>query len=68
MAKFMHPDGIDIPSDLDELDPNYDDYARAAEARREGEPSQVYELRGVLQHRGPSAYHGHYESQVYDVT
>ncbi|CAE6449091.1 unnamed protein product [Rhizoctonia solani] len=27
-----------------------------------------YELRGVLLHRGPSAYHGHYEAQVFDVT
>lgn len=28
----------------------------------------VYELRGVLLHKGPSAYHGHYEAQVFDVT
>ncbi|KAH7340859.1 hypothetical protein B0J17DRAFT_653080 [Rhizoctonia solani] len=27
-----------------------------------------YDLRGVLLHRGPSAYHGHYEAQVFDVT
>lgn len=27
----------------------------------------VYELRGVLLHKGASAYHGHYEAQVYDV-
>jgi hypothetical protein len=26
-----------------------------------------YDLRGVLLHRGPSAYHGHYEAQVFDV-
>ena len=26
----------------------------------------VYELRGVLLHKGASAYHGHYEAQVYD--
>ncbi|KII88369.1 hypothetical protein PLICRDRAFT_92113 [Plicaturopsis crispa FD-325 SS-3] len=26
-----------------------------------------YELRGVLLHKGSSAYHGHYEAQVYDV-
>ncbi|KAG8775867.1 hypothetical protein FRC16_004706, partial [Serendipita sp. 398] len=25
----------------------------------------VYELRGVLLHKGASAYHGHYEAQVY---
>ncbi|KAG7092641.1 hypothetical protein E1B28_008981 [Marasmius oreades] len=29
-------------------------------------PSNVYELRGILLHKGPSAYHGHYEAQVYD--
>ncbi|QRW14456.1 ubiquitin carboxyl-terminal hydrolase [Ceratobasidium sp. AG-Ba] len=27
-----------------------------------------YDLRGVLLHRGASAYHGHYEAQVFDVT
>ncbi|KAG9126666.1 hypothetical protein FRC07_002539 [Ceratobasidium sp. 392] len=27
-----------------------------------------YDLRGVLLHRGSSAYHGHYEAQVFDVT
>lgn len=33
---------------------------------REG-GSQTYELRGVLLHKGPSAYHGHYEAQVFDT-
>ncbi|KAL5489782.1 hypothetical protein ACEPAI_4614 [Sanghuangporus weigelae] len=28
--------------------------------------SEIYELRGVLLHKGPSAYHGHYEAQVYN--
>jgi Ubiquitin carboxyl-terminal hydrolase len=27
----------------------------------------MYELRGVLLHKGSSAYHGHYEAQVFDV-
>ncbi|CAE7168504.1 unnamed protein product [Rhizoctonia solani] len=27
-----------------------------------------YDLRGILLHRGSSAYHGHYEAQVFDVT
>uniref|UniRef100_A0A0W0FLB1 ubiquitinyl hydrolase 1 n=1 Tax=Moniliophthora roreri TaxID=221103 RepID=A0A0W0FLB1_MONRR len=27
---------------------------------------EIYELRGILLHKGPSAYHGHYEAQVYD--
>lgn len=26
----------------------------------------VYELRGILLHKGSSAYHGHYEAQVHD--
>lgn len=29
---------------------------------------EVYELRGVLLHKGQSAYHGHYEAQVYSQT
>ncbi|KAL7283349.1 hypothetical protein ACG7TL_002778 [Trametes sanguinea] len=31
------------------------------------ESKNLYELRGVLLHKGPSAYHGHYEAQVFDV-
>ena len=31
------------------------------------ESSNLYELRGVLVHKGTSAYHGHYEAQVFDV-
>ncbi|EPT06051.1 hypothetical protein FOMPIDRAFT_1034036 [Fomitopsis schrenkii] len=27
----------------------------------------VYQLRGILLHKGASAYHGHYEAQVFDV-
>ena len=27
----------------------------------------MYDLRGVLLHKGVSAYHGHYEAQVFDV-
>ncbi|KAL1744566.1 hypothetical protein HDZ31DRAFT_38456 [Schizophyllum fasciatum] len=30
-------------------------------------PSNIYDLRGVLLHKGSSAYHGHYEAQVYDT-
>lgn len=26
----------------------------------------MYELRGVLLHKGASAYHGHYEAQVFN--
>jgi ubiquitin carboxyl-terminal hydrolase 48 len=27
----------------------------------------TYELKGVLVHKGSSAYHGHYEAMVFDV-
>lgn len=29
---------------------------------------ETYELRGVLLHKGPSAYHGHYMAKVFDVS
>lgn len=29
--------------------------------------TNLYELRGVLLHKGLSAYHGHYEAQVLDT-
>ncbi|KAF8511943.1 cysteine proteinase [Hysterangium stoloniferum] len=32
------------------------------------DPNLIYDLRGVLLHKGASAYHGHYEAQVFDVT
>jgi uncharacterized UBP type Zn finger protein len=28
----------------------------------------IYELKGVLIHKGSSAYHGHYEAMVFDAT
>ncbi|KAF9218284.1 cysteine proteinase, partial [Gyrodon lividus] len=34
---------------------------------REESTGNVYELRGVLLHKGTSAYHGHYEAQVFDT-
>ena len=34
----------------------------------EGSCDESYHLRGILLHKGPSAYHGHYEAQVYDRT
>ena len=32
-----------------------------------GGEETIYELRGILLHKGNSAYHGHYEAQVYDT-
>lgn len=38
-------------------------------ALSQSKPSScMYELRGVLLHKGTSAYHGHYEAQAYDMT
>ncbi|KAH7913760.1 hypothetical protein BJ138DRAFT_1145448 [Hygrophoropsis aurantiaca] len=42
--------------------------ARKAATNNPSEAKHVYELRGVLLHKGPSAYHGHYEAQVFDTT
>jgi ubiquitin carboxyl-terminal hydrolase 48 len=33
----------------------------------QGGESNLYELAGILLHKGASAYHGHYEAQVYDT-
>jgi len=33
----------------------------------EKEEDNVYELVGILLHKGMSAYRGHYEAQVYDA-
>lgn len=42
--------------------------ARTADGKkRKRNGNNKYLLRGVLLHRGPSAYHGHYESQVFDM-
>lgn len=35
--------------------------------KRKRAGSNKYHLRGVLLHRGPSAYHGHYEAQIFDM-
>lgn len=37
------------------------------EGRDHDEEAHVYELAGILLHKGASAYHGHYEAQVYDT-
>ncbi|KAH9842756.1 cysteine proteinase [Rhodofomes roseus] len=35
--------------------------------RRGDDQKTLYQLRGILLHKGASAYHGHYEAQVFDV-
>ncbi|KAH6918351.1 hypothetical protein BKA70DRAFT_13800 [Coprinopsis sp. MPI-PUGE-AT-0042] len=41
--------------------------ARESVVAPEGVEELDYELRGILLHKGNSAYHGHYEAQVYDT-
>ena len=38
-----------------------------ASANGSQQADAIYELRGILLHKGSSAYHGHYEAQVYDT-
>ena len=33
----------------------------------QNDDDNIYELRGILLHKGTSAYHGHYEAQVNDI-
>lgn len=41
--------------------------ANVATNTPEDNDGHMYELRGVLLHKGASAYHGHYEAQVFDT-
>jgi len=54
------------------LFPTVLDMGQFLKAMKDGEPipqgRDIYELRGVLLHRGSSAYHGHYEAQVFDTS
>jgi len=43
-------------------------FLRTASTSHTSHETSIYELRGVLLHKGTSAYHGHYEAQVYDTT
>ncbi|KAK2466793.1 hypothetical protein APHAL10511_001051 [Amanita phalloides] len=45
---------------------NMGDYLDKGEGSMNSAMNYIYDLRGVLLHKGPSAYHGHYEAQVYD--
>ncbi|KAL1717465.1 hypothetical protein EV715DRAFT_253708 [Schizophyllum commune] len=40
---------------------------RSGDTKAASSESHIYDLRGVLLHKGSSAYHGHYEAQVYDT-
>ncbi|KAH9934725.1 cysteine proteinase [Fomitopsis serialis] len=40
---------------------------RKRRRKGDGQEKNLYQLRGILLHKGASAYHGHYEAQVFDV-
>jgi hypothetical protein len=54
---LKYPTTIDMSSWLDTPSPSPPN----------NEANDTYQLRGVLIHKGGSAYHGHYEAQVYDI-
>ncbi|TFK55130.1 cysteine proteinase [Heliocybe sulcata] len=62
--KCSHAVSFPMTLDMDQfLDADHRPGASSDNGRR-----NVYHLRGVLLHKGPSAWHGHYEAQVYDVS
>ena len=56
---------IQFPKSLD-MD-QFMDPGPSGGKKRKHSAGNMYQLRGVLMHRGPSAYHGHYETQIYDL-
>ncbi|KAH9954829.1 hypothetical protein BJV74DRAFT_891746 [Russula compacta] len=44
------------------------DMNRFLQNQGSADQENIYELKGVLIHKGSSAYHGHYEAMVFDVT
>ena len=66
MERKKSKQSISFPLTLDMtqfLGPKED---RECAASRNSEKN-LYDLRGILLHKGESAYHGHYEAQVYDA-
>ncbi|CAL1704590.1 unnamed protein product [Somion occarium] len=68
--KSKHTITFPLTLDMEQFLGSQDDKLKHSQKRANGEhrDRNVYHLRGVLLHKGPSAYHGHYEAQVYDVT
>lgn len=60
---ISYPTIIDMDRFLGPPDPG----ARKRGKKGDLPGKNVYQLRGVLLHKGASAYHGHYEAQVFDV-
>lgn len=64
MERKKSKNAILFPATLD-MDQFLDPRKMAASDRPAGK--NIYELKGVLLHKGASAYHGHYEAQVFDA-
>ncbi|KAJ7156934.1 hypothetical protein C8R43DRAFT_1183392, partial [Mycena crocata] len=67
MERRKSKNAISFPTTIDmtRFLGNAADRKSASTKKSEG---NIYELRGVLLHKGKSAYHGHYEAQVFDAT
>lgn len=63
--KSKHSISFPTTLDMSQFLGNEDDRGQATTSNG-GHKSNTYELRGILLHKGASAYHGHYEAQVYD--
>ncbi|KAF9053878.1 cysteine proteinase [Hymenopellis radicata] len=67
MERRKSKNGISFPLEID-MGRFIGDSATRKAAPQNSDEQSVYELRGVLLHKGSSAYHGHYEAQVYDAS
>ncbi len=66
MERRKSKNGISFPLEID-MGQFVGDSATRKAAPQNSDEQSIYELRGVLLHKGSSAYHGHYEAQVYDT-
>ncbi|KAF8480713.1 cysteine proteinase [Gautieria morchelliformis] len=68
---IQFPSTLDMSPFVDATAPDSSDTVQLPTKRRRSDSIEatdlIYELRGVLLHKGSSAYHGHYEAQVFDV-
>ncbi|KAF8921110.1 cysteine proteinase [Mucidula mucida] len=67
MERRKSKNGISFPLEID-MGQFVGDSAPRKAAPQNSDEQSIYELRGVLLHKGSSAYHGHYEAQVYDTS
>ncbi|KAF7304975.1 hypothetical protein MKEN_01212200 [Mycena kentingensis (nom. inval.)] len=65
MERVKSKNTITFPKTLD-MGPFMGNVARRKAETTSKSDANLYELRGVLLHKGKSAYHGHYEAQILD--